>query len=244
MKRLLVCGFVLVWGAFAQSSGNFSASVIGAACAVGAGGSFSGGTGLTLLSSRISTSSGSGVVLDIRPSLVTGLFTKTKIDTTVSTATADVGIQVCVTVDGSGAGVFPRSCAVYDQRFQQISSQLFSQLTACTAAPTTTQCTWDTDCAGLGTGFTCSITVGAVTGVCVGPNASCNFEMLTSTLSAHSFDFVVKADNKKTHLIEAKWNVIGSGVTGASSIASCVGPGVLTVTQEKIFNNSGSLLSF
>ncbi len=233
-----------VASAFAQSSGNFSASAIGASCAIGVGGSFSGGTGLTLLKSQISTSNGSGVVLNIRPSLVTGLFTKSKIDTTVPTASADVGIQVCVTMDGSSAGIQPRSCVIYDQRFQQISSQLFSQLTACTQAPTTTVCAWDTDCAGLGTGFTCNIPVGSSTGTCVGPNASCNFELLTSTLSAHSFDFAVRADNKKTHTIEAKWSVIGSGVTGASSVASCVGPGMLTVTQEKVFNNSGALLTF
>jgi hypothetical protein len=37
------------------------------------------------------------------------------------------------------------------------------------------------------------------------------------------------------------WNVIGQGTSGNSSTASCVGPGILTVTQTKIFNNSGSL---
>ena len=28
---------------------------------------------------------------------------------------------------------------------------------------------------------------------------------------------------------------------GIGSVASCVGPGILTVTQTKVFNNSGSL---
>src|SRR5438874_733306 len=125
-------------GAFAQSSGNFSATSTAASCAIGAGGLLTGGTGTKIFSANVSTSNGSGVTLNVRPSLVTGLFTQTKIDTTVSSASADTGIQVCVTVDGSGAGVLPKSCVVYDQRFQQISSQLFSQLTACTPVITTT----------------------------------------------------------------------------------------------------------
>src|SRR5712692_119302 len=88
----------------AQSSGNFSATGTGASCAIGTGGNFNGGTQVTVFSSDISTSNGGGVTLDIRPSLVTGLFTDTKITTTVPSATADVGIEVCVTVDGKGDG--------------------------------------------------------------------------------------------------------------------------------------------
>src|SRR2546426_12196473 len=179
MKKLLsvftVTGLFSVGLAFAQSSGNFSATGTGASCVIGALGALSGGTTLTSFTANISTGSGSGTTLDIRPALVTGLFTDTKISTTISTASADVGIQVCVTVDGSGAGVLPASCVTYDQRFQQISSQLFSQLTACTAAPTTTVCTTDADCTGLGTGFTCG-----TAGVCVGPNALCNFDLILS----------------------------------------------------------------
>ena len=243
-----VCGVaVLISGlAFAQSSGNFSATATAASCAIGAGGTFSGGTGVKLFSTNISTSSGSGVTLDIRPSLVTGLFTDTKISTTIPSTSADVGIQVCVTVDGSGAGILPASCVIYDQRFQQISSQLFSQLTACTQATTSTVCTVDSDCAGLGTGFTCNNpTGGAGAGLCVGPNPLCNFELILSTLSAHSFDFVVPVSNKKPHVVQASWSVIGAGPNNAgSTVASCVGPGILTVTQEKVFNNSGALLTF
>lgn len=233
---LLLCASA----AFPQSSGNFSATGTGASCAIGAGGSFSGGTGIKVFSTNISTSNGSGVTLNIRPSLVTGLFTDTKISTSIPSASADVGIQVCVTVDGSGAGVMPASCVVYDQRFQQISSNLFSQLTECTAAPTATACTADADCAGLGVGFTCDPT----SLVCVGPNPLCDFDLILSTLSAHSFDFVVPVSKGKPHKIEATWSVIGAGTTGSSHVASCVGPGEVTVTQYKVFNNSGALLTF
>jgi len=228
--------------AYAQSSGNFSASGTGASCVIGAGGALSGGTSLGSFTANISTGSGNGTTLDVRPSLVTGLFTDTKINTTISTSSADVGIQVCVKVDGSSNGVLPSSCVTYDQRFQQISSQLFSQLTACTAAPTNTVCTASADCAVLGTGFTCSIPTGATAGVCVGPNPLCNFDLILSTLSAHSFDFVVSVDNKKPHVVDASWKVIGAGASNSSaSVASCVGPGILTVTQTKVFNNSGAL---
>src|SRR5262245_26688677 len=97
-----VAALVTVFGAAtarAQSSGNFSASGTPASCAIGSDGSFSGGTGVRVFSADISTSNASGVTLDIRPSLVTGLFTDTKISTAVTKATADVGIEVCVTVD-------------------------------------------------------------------------------------------------------------------------------------------------
>jgi len=221
--------------AYAQSSGNFSASGTGASCVIGAGGALIGGTSLGSFTANISTGSGNGTTLDIRPSLVTGLFTDTKINTTISTSSADVGIQVCVKVDGSSNGVLPSSCVTYDQRFQQISSQLFSQLT-------TTVCSTSADCASLGTGFTCSVPTGATAGVCVGPNPLCNFDLILSTLSAHSFDFVVSVDNKKPHVVDASWKVIGAGASnGNASVASCVGPGILTVTQTKVFNNSGAL---
>jgi hypothetical protein len=130
---------------------------------------------------------------------------------------------------------------VYDERYQQVSSNLFSQLTECTMAPTPIACAADGDCASLGTGFTCSIKAPATTGVCVGPNPLCDFDLILSTLSAHSFDFVVSVDNKKPHVVDASWSLIGAGVKGSGSVASCVGPGVLTVTQTKVFNNSGSL---
>src|SRR5262249_4941284 len=145
--------------AFAQSSGNFSATGTAAACVIGDGGSFGqSGTTLTQFTANLSTGSGNGTTLDIRPALVTGLFTQTKINTSIPTASADIGIQVCVTVDGSGTGVLPRSCVTYDQRFQQVSSQLFSQLSACT---TTTACDVNVPCPA---NFTCSSTTGP--GVC------------------------------------------------------------------------------
>jgi len=245
MKQLITLFAVLALAgvSFGQSSGNFSATGSGLSCVIGAGGAFSGGipSSTTVFTSKISTSNANGVTLLVRPSLVTGLFTRTKIDTTVSTASADVGIQVCVKVDDSGDEVLPTSCAVYDQRFQQVSSNLFSQLAECTQASNGVTCTATGDECATYPGFTCSIPEGATSGVCVGPNPLCDFELILSTLSAHSFDFVVPVGKGKPHTVTAEWSVIGSGVVGNSSVASCVGPGVLTVTQTKVFNNSGAL---
>src|SRR5437879_13673018 len=111
-------------------------------------------------------------------------------------------------------------------------------------APTAIACTTDANCSSLGTGFTCSVKAPATTGVCVGPNPLCNFDLVLSTLSAHSFDFVVPVGQGKPHTVKATWSVIGQGASSGSSIASCVGPGIVTVSQQKVFNNSGALLSF
>src|SRR5438046_8922491 len=129
-----VAALVTVLGsglALAQSSGNFSATGTPASCAIGTGGSFSGGTGVTLFSADISTCNASGVTLDIRPSLVSGRFTDTKISTTIPSATADVGLEVCVTVDGRSAGIRPTHCVVYDERDQQVSRHPFARLSQC-----------------------------------------------------------------------------------------------------------------
>src|SRR5205814_8223818 len=108
----------------------------------------------------------------------------------------------------------------------------------------TTTCSVTSDCAALGSTYICNNPTGGTgTGVCVVPNPLCNFELILSTLSAHSFDFVVPVDNKKPHTVAASWKVIGlpANNTGNSSVASCVGPGILTVTQTKVFNNSCAL---
>src|SRR5215467_2820711 len=238
-KAAVIAAAVISCGlGFGQSSGNFSATGSGTACVLNnTTGALSGGIPIPgNFTANISTNAAKGTTLLIRPSLVTGLFTDTKISTSVSSATADTGIQVCVTVDGSGTGVFPASCVIYDQRFQQLSSQLFSQLTECT---TTTACNLTaTPAVTCPTNFTCSATSGP--GVCL--NNLCNIELILSTLSAHSFDFVVQPGFGKPHVIEASWSLVsGTSNSQGGSTMACAGPGVLTVTQTQVFNNSGSL---
>ena len=203
--------------AFAQRSGNFDGAVFSGTCTIGAGGAFGGngacqnGTNASdceVLNTTIKTSSGSGVTLLITPSAVTGLFTDTKITTTIPSASAEIGIKVCVNVDGSAAHVVGgdiNGCAMYDERFQQISTNLFSTITECATATT-----------------------------------ECNFDLILSTLSAHNYDFVAQVPGGY-HTIKASWSTVGQGASSGSSTASCVGPGVVTVTQTKVFKQNGTL---
>ena len=67
------------------------------------------------------------------------------------------------------------------------------------------------------------------------------FEMVQSTLSAHSFNFYVSNLTPGTHKISVTWAL----VEGTSGTGTCVGPGTLTVEQVKNFNfNSGINLFF
>lgn len=216
----------------------------GGECVVGGGftgSTLSGGTTLTSFQTNIQTPNGQGTTLLIRPSLDTGLFTATKLTTTINNATADVGIQVCVFVDptisgnsiSGGLPVKPTNCVVYDQRIQQVSNTLFSQLTNCAAS----MCATDADCAALGEG-TCVIPLGATSGTCSLPNPTCNFENLLTTLSAHSFDFVVPMPGNGSHNVVVTWAEIGTDKnTVGGNTASCVGPALVTVQQVKNFKN-------
>ncbi len=221
--------------ALAQSSGNFSATAFDPACMINnSDGSFTGtgslcsvtnlpgapqgtsGTKCNMMSASVSTSNGNGVTLLVRPSLVTGLFTDTNLSSGnqkssgITTATADVGLQVCVAVDGSlTTAIMPSPCVIYDQRFQQLSTNLFSVISACTT-PTN---------------------VGTTT---------CNLDLLQSTLSAHSFDFVVGV-GQGTHKVTASWSVFGNVSATGGTVGACAGPGLVSVTQTKVFNNSGTL---
>jgi hypothetical protein len=233
--------------ALAQSSGNFDAAVDPTVCMLNSStGTLSplcaptaDGSVCTMLDTTIKTSNGSGVTLLITPSAATGLFTSTKLSSTITTATADIGVKVCVHIDGGhvlpnatpGAG--DTSCVVYDQRFQQISNTLFANVAACSVGNAGTACASDADCTGG--------TICGPAGVC-----TCGFDLTLSTLSAHSFNFIaqVPGDNKPHH-VTATWTLTGVSQTpGSSNVAACVGPADVTVTQTKIFGNSGSTLSF
>src|SRR5262249_52317327 len=183
---------------------------------------------------------GGGVSLLSAPSAVPALFTSTKLSSPVNRATADIGVKVCVQV--AGGHVLPNdtpnapdtSCLVYDQRFQQISNTLFTNVATCAAGNAGAVCTSDAQCTG---GTICGPADLTGTQVC-----TCGFDLTLSTLSAHSFNFIaqVPGDNAPHH-VKATWKLTGVNQTnGSSSVAACVGPADVTVTQTKIFSNSGS----
>ena len=225
-----LCLLFVTGSAMAQSSGNFSASYFPVACTINSNTGGFGTTGPTsttggvcvtngtavncgLLNAAIKTSSGSGVTLVITPSAVTGLYTETKVTNLASSATAEVGIQVCVQVDGKGTGVVggdANGCAMYDERFQQLSTNLFTQVSTCALATT----------------------------------ALCNIDLIMSTLSAHSYNFIAQVPGGQ-HIVTATWSVVNTNASNSNAtIGACLGPGNVTVTQYKVFQNSGAILSF
>ncbi len=265
MKKIIVLSALLVLvaaSAFADSSGNFTATGTSAACVAQpatfdsstgdfTGATLSGGTSLLSFTTNIQTPNGQGTTLLIRPSLDTGLFTSTKLSTTVNNATADVGIMVCVYVDPTldnsgkvispGLTVEPTNCVVYDQRIQQVSNTLFANLATCVNTTVCTSCcTTNADCAS---GDVCSNPTGvADAGSCQGPAPGCNFESLLTTLSAHSFDFVVPMPGNGSHKVMMTWAEIGTNNnTVGGSTLSCVGPVTLTVQQVKNFSNDAPI---
>ncbi len=208
--------------ASAQSSGNFSTAVFSGTCTILGSGQF-GGTGACqvstdtpdckVLEAPLKVSSANGLTLLITPSAVTGLLTDTKITTGNPQTSAQIGIQVCVQIDDGAVpvqGGDTNGCVVFDERFQQISTNLFNTVEECSTA-----------------------------------TEACNFDLLLSTLSAHSYNLIATQVPTGDHTITASWSVVGTANNGSnSSVAACVGPGNVTVTQAKIFTNSGGIILF
>jgi hypothetical protein len=63
------------------------------------------------------------------------------------------------------------------------------------------------------------------------------FEIVESTLSAHSFNFYVSNLTPGTHIISVSWDMVG----GTSGEGVCVGPGTVTVQQVKNFSFNTSI---
>ncbi len=180
----------------------------------------------------IKVSSGNGNVLVVRPSAVIGLLTNVSLQksstVSIGTSSAYAGVDVGVHVNGLGSGqsgqaALPAPCVTpgfdvtYDARFVQISSNMFDMMGAlCTGVD------------GLGNPL------------------SCNFNFAESTVSAHSFDWIVGAPQAAgasecsalqsgVYAITANWTP-SLGNTGLSQALTCVGPVNLTVQQNKLFN--------
>jgi len=217
--------------AFGQSSGNFSASYFSAACAINDGNTANSPGGITftggvctnnasngsckVLDSAITTSSGNGVTLLITPSAVTGLYTDTNVSNTITTATAEIGIQVCVQVDGSGANVVggdTNGCAIFDERLQQVNQNFLAAVASLATCDTST-----------------------------GTN-TCSLELILATLSAHSYNFIAQVPNG-THDVSASWSIVNANTSSSGgTVGACLGPGNVTITQTKVFKNSGAIV--
>jgi hypothetical protein len=123
---------VLTTPAFAQSSGNFAADVNMTTCVMDNDTGSFGETGIVLpleWTTKIKVPNGNGTALVIRPSYVTGILTTTRLQSGIEAATSSAGIQVCVDLDqGKINGSEDPVCVMYDKRFQQLKSNLFTSL--------------------------------------------------------------------------------------------------------------------
>jgi hypothetical protein len=212
-KAIFVCAAVVLAATFAvaQSSGNFTAQVLTTACSIDQAGNLTGGLAdNTIMSAQIQTPNSGSTALLIRPSLVTGLYTNTKLSASgsLTTATATAGLRVFVTLDGKPVAPDTGSGVIFDERFQQLSTNLLTTITECTV---------------LNPDGTTSNT--------------CYLDLLQSTLSAHSFDFVAPNVGGGNHSLKVWWELVTPKINGVQ--AACAGPGVLTVEQVKNFNQSG-----
>ncbi|MDQ5846363.1 MAG: hypothetical protein M3539_13815 [Acidobacteriota bacterium] len=210
--------------AYAQSSGNFTASIQTSQCTINTmpsplsptPGSLSGGGG-TLLETYIKTPNSKFTTLLITPSLVTGLFTNTTVTTSMPSQANSAAVVVSVTLDGKP--VLPATAAtpgvIYDQRFQQLSTNVFERISGCENDP------------------------------------ECNIELILSTLSAHSFNFIAPDVGGGVHPLRVEWEFVCTDNNGAvvpctqtytaNTAGACAGPGTVTVTQVKAFSQSGGI---
>lgn len=237
MRKLGVFLVVLVSAGtvIAQSSGNFAARIATMQCEVNdVTGALSGGLTGTMLTTTVKTPNSGLTALDIRPSMVTGLFTRNRVSNDTDTATAVAGVKVRVLMDGKivspgiPAGVTPSvqptdgqpgnladdgnpnndGWVYYNKRFVQLSTNIFNIL--------------DDDCDPVEAGV-----------------QPCFIELIQSTLTANSLDFVAGDVGGGVHTIKVEWMLQPTAAN--ANEAACVGPGVLTVTQMKTFTQSGGI---
>ncbi len=219
----------------ASCTSNAQCTVPGQSCVMPISGGTTGTCGVVQsgacigsLKAGIKTNSGSGNVFAVRPSAVIGLLTDVTVGKNASidigTSSALAGVDFAVTVKPlSGQpqpNVIPSFPITYDARFVQISTNLFSVLgTLCTTVANPNP-------------------VGGVTTA-----LGCYISFNESTVSAHSFDWIVGAPAANgtgvlasgNYGITAKWSS-SLGNFGIARSMTCVGPVNLTVQQNKVFS--------
>ena len=243
MKKLVsVIAVIVICSAmaFAQSSGNFTYGSNGGSthCVLNSNGSITGGqicqqnctvqpdgtiacsgdgngSGLCVggFSVGIKTNSGNGNVFVIRPSMVIGLLTDVNVSskqvTTTGTASSSAlaGVDVTVTVGKQGGGSQPNVIPNFGVTYDARFVQISTNLFA-----------------GLSAN-------------CTSATNGCFISFAESTVSAHSFDWIVTNLSSGNYGITLNWasTVIGSGTFES---LTCVGPVNLTVQQNKIFSQN------
>jgi hypothetical protein len=210
--------------ASAQSSGNFTASINTTQCTINTAagapnsGELLGGIPVdhSVLDTYIKTSSGSGTTLLIRPSLVTGLFNNTQVSGAMETSANSAAVVVKVTMDGNP--VLPATSStpgiIYDERFQQLSSNVFDQISGCSGSSNCSIDLIDSTLAAHSFDF-------------VAPNVTQGVHHVQVT-----WDFQCTSNGVSTPCTMAYTT---------NTAGACAGPGTVTVTQTKAFSQSSGV---
>ena len=215
---------------FAQSSGsaNYNYTSPTTVC-TDVSGTLSGAPDHGVLNTGLKVSSGNGNAVIIRPSAVTGLLTDVTMTTKdtsngISSASAQAAIQFNVTVKPLSGQALPTvepnpnpslginsATVTYDDRFLQISTNLFTLL-GTTCAVTTTNpngCTFSVDETTL---------------------SAHSFDFVASNLSAGDYEISVSWSAP-----------VLTGSNSLSSAMACAGPVMITAEQVKVFNQSSGI---
>ncbi len=228
-KNLYVVVTVILFAtvAFAQSSGSFAynAENSNVACVIDQkNGSISGGvpcgndstTCIGSASTTIKTNSGSGNVFVVRPSAVVGLLTDVTVKTGSGTSTAYAGVDFTVTAKPLSGQSDPSVQPSIPVTYDARFIQISTNLFDILTSLCTS--TGTTSCDGYLT-------------------------FNESTLSAHSFDWIVSGLQSGNYQLTVDWKP-STGNDAQSSAATCVGPVNLTVQQNKVFSFNGAVNSF
>ena len=217
----------------AQSSGSFNYATTGnatsTACTLNNNGSISGGfqcqqsctvdpnTGISSCTAAsgqcmgnavvaMKTNSGSGNVLVVRPSAVVGLLTNVSLQ---KNTTTEIGTSSALAGVNFSVSVTGPGGPVVTPNFPVTYDARYVQISSNLFSVLAAQCL-------------------ATTG-------GCFFNFDESTVSAHSFDWIISNLQAGVYTVTVNWQDALSG-SGISSSLACVGPLNATVQQNKVFN--------
>ena len=220
--------------ASAQSSGNFSYATTGdnfVGCTLSQNGSINGGyqcqSSCTIDANGnstctpesgecmgnavagIKTSSGNGNVFVVRPSAVVGLLTNATVSSKQSgSSTGAVSSSALAGVDFQVSVTGPGNPQVIPSNWVTYDSR-YIQISTNLFQALSTQC--------------------------LAIDGGCFLSFSESTVSAHSFDWIIKNLQAGTYTVTTSWKD-SLGGTGISQSLACVGPLNMTVQQNKIFS--------
>ncbi len=161
----------------------------------------------------IKTSSGNGNVFVIRPSMVIGLLTDVILSSKQITTTGTVsssalaGVDVTVSVGAESGLGKPTTIPNFGVTYDARFVQISTNLFA-----------------GLSAN-------------CTGATNGCFISFAESTVSAHSFDWIVKDLSSGNYGVTVNWASTVNG-TGIFESLTCVGPVNFTVQQNKVFHQN------